>query len=55
MIHRLTCRVDDGVYAKLQKLAKQEHCSLNQAMIYSIIHANNNSKEEGDKHEDGTK
>lgn len=37
MVHRLTCRLDESVFAKLKYIADKKHCSLNQALIDLIL------------------
>lgn len=37
MSHRLTCRLDESVFAQLKYIAEKKHCSLNQALIDLIL------------------
>lgn len=37
MSHRLTCRLDESVFAQLKYIAEKKHCSLNQALVDLIL------------------
>lgn len=43
-MHKFTCRFDEEIYAMLAKIAKQQHCSLNQALRICVIQHHNSTE-----------